>query len=150
MVPRALCEFRVRLLRPFRNRPGRARFSGKQLNLLLEALAGTVEEPRDVSPPSSAESALDPELQVLEVHRQCARGPTSTSTVPELRAALPGMRRAVFEGTLRNLDRRGVLHLGRAVDLLDLTPEAHAAAIVDATRGVLLYVSSGTAGEDVS
>jgi hypothetical protein len=105
--------------------------SGALVNVLLERLAG-VEA-------SAAATGLCG--RVLAAHAALAKGPGGTVSLLALRQALGDVPALALERALRDLDRDGVLALGRALDLALLDPAARRAAIEDPIRGPLVYVS---------
>ena len=81
------------------------------------------------------------EARILEAHTRQAKGPTHTAILPELRRALPEVPRVTFDRCLRRLWRKGVLQLGRAVFLGELSPDDREACLTNHEGTPLLYVS---------
>jgi len=82
---------------------------------------------------------------VLKAHKLFGKGPTQTATIPEIRDWLPEIARTDLDRALRELNREGVLFLGKAVDLAVLSARDRAACLRNSEGTLLLYVSAGQA-----
>jgi hypothetical protein len=118
--------------------PARARFTGAVVNALVARLA----------PPAPPKPPL--RERILTAHAALGRGPGGTAELASLREALDGADRADVDRTLLDLEREGVIALGRVVDLGALDDRTRAAAIDDPERGLLVYVSKTSVTEPVS
>jgi hypothetical protein len=81
------------------------------------------------------------EARILETHTRLAKGPTRTAILPELRRALPEIPRTTFDRCLRRLWRKGILLLGKAVYLWELSQDDREACLTNHEGTPLLYVS---------
>ena len=84
------------------------------------------------------------EVRILETHARQARGPTGTTTIPELRRALPDIPRATFDRCLHRLWCERILFLGKAVYLWELSQDDREACLTNHEGTPLLYVSRGS------
>ena len=114
---------RVRLVAPERaitgdlRAPARGRFSGAVVNALLSRLTVTRED-----------AAVPLSERVVAAHDALARDKGGTVELTALRASLPDVDGAELDRVLIELDRGGVLALGRPVDLAALDERARAAS----------------------
>lgn len=109
--------------------PARARFTGAIVNALLARLS-----PCETPPAALRE-------RVVAAHDSLAQERGGTVELAALRASLPDVAAAQLDRALVDLDRAGVMTLGRPVDLAALDERARAAAIHDEYRGPLVYLS---------